>query len=82
MKVIHIAEDGNDENDGSSRKRAVHSRTRAYSLAAAGDVFQMGRATMERISAEIEKETRAAKQFARTIGPEGMGGPPPQTRNH
>jgi hypothetical protein len=78
MKVIHIAENGDDENDGSADK-PVYSWSRAYKLTQMGSaVFQADITTLRRISAEIEKERKAAEQFGTTLGADPQGGPQPK----
>jgi hypothetical protein len=77
MKVIHIAEDGDDKNDGLSVESAVHSFVRAYKLTEMGSaVLQMDVATLRRLSAEIEKDRVAGARFGQTLTePQGVPQP-------
>jgi hypothetical protein len=67
MKAIYITERGDEKNDGLTVETAVYSWKRALQLSENGSEFRIpARATMERITAEIEQKNKAAKEFAST----------------
>jgi hypothetical protein len=61
MKVIYISDNGDDKNDGLTRKAAVHSWKRATKLAGGNMEINLTDATRERINEEIKQAMKTAR---------------------